>query len=153
MIALGLTWKRLPAAKLEQIKPTPKPSVCFVTETLIDLCMPSTLISGGPLLTLLCSVRARHSLRLLVGVADWCVSRLVRLKWCRKILTASSRSRESVDLPLTCDPSPSLITIAFRSSEVRCLLFFLDPYGYTEPLSMFIVFLRELLMFSPHVIV
>ena len=30
----------------------------------------------------------------------------------------SMQSRESVDLPLTCHPSPSLVTFAFRSSEV-----------------------------------
>ena len=34
----------------------------------------------------------------------------------------SKQSRESVDLPLTCHPSPCLITFAFRSSEVRRLL-------------------------------
>ena len=32
------------------------------------------------------------------------------------------QSRESVDLPLSCQPSPSLITYAHRSSEVRPLL-------------------------------
>ena len=31
----------------------------------------------------------------------------------------SQQSREAVDLPLTCHPSPSLTTFAFRSSEVR----------------------------------
>ena len=41
------------------------------------------------------------------------------------------QSRESVDLPLTCQchPSPSLTSIAFRWSEVRHLLLDLDPYG------------------------
>ena len=34
----------------------------------------------------------------------------------------SKPSREAVDLPLTCHPSPSLTTFAFRSSEVRRLL-------------------------------
>ena len=34
----------------------------------------------------------------------------------------SKQSREAVDLPLTCHPSPSLTTFAFRSSEVRRLL-------------------------------
>ena len=34
----------------------------------------------------------------------------------------SKQSRESVDLPLTCHPSPSLVTFAFRSDEVRRLL-------------------------------
>ena len=31
----------------------------------------------------------------------------------------SKQSREAVDLPLTCHPSPSLTTFAFKSSEVR----------------------------------
>ena len=39
------------------------------------------------------------------------------------------QSRESVDLPLTCHPSLSLTSFSFRSSEVRCLLLDLDPYG------------------------
>ena len=36
-------------------------------------------ISGGILLSLRCSARVRHCLRLLVGVVDWCASLLVRL--------------------------------------------------------------------------
>ena len=39
----------------------------------------------------------------------------------------SKQSREAVDLPLTCHPSPSLTTFAFRSSEVRHLLLRLGP--------------------------
>ena len=38
----------------------------------------------------------------------------------------SKQSRESVDLLVTCHPSPSLITFAFRSSEVKHLLLELD---------------------------
>ena len=41
----------------------------------------------------------------------------------------SQQTREVLDLPLTCHPSPSLTTSAFRSSEVRRLLLDLDPYG------------------------
>ena len=62
------------------------------------------------------------------------------------------RSRESVDLPLTCHPSPCLISFAFRSSEVRRLLFDLDPYGSSDPLGMFPLF-PQLLMFWPPVLV
>ena len=47
----------------------------------------------------------------------------------------SKQSREAVDLPLTCHPSPSLTTFAFRSSEVRLLLLDLDPSGGTDPLG------------------
>ena len=49
----------------------------------------------------------------------------------------SKLSREAVDLPLTCHPSPSLTTFEFRSSEVRHLFLYLDPYGGTDPLGMF----------------
>ena len=57
------------------------------------------------------------------------------------------QSKESVDLPLTCHPSPSLVTSAFRSSEVRRLLLKMDLCGGTDPLGMFPLFSRELLMF------
>ena len=43
------------------------------------------------------------------------------------------QSRESVDLLVTCHPSSSLITFAFRSSEINHLLLYLDPYGGTDP--------------------
>ena len=55
----------------------------------------------------------------------------------------SKQSREAVDLPLTCHPSPSSTTFAFRSSEVRRLLLDLDPYGGTDPLGMFRLFLKR----------
>ena len=55
----------------------------------------------------------------------------------------SKQSREAVDLPLTCHPSPSLTTFAFRSREVRLLLLDLDPYGGTVPLGMFPVLLKR----------
>ena len=55
----------------------------------------------------------------------------------------NKQCREAVDLPLTCHPSPSLTTFAFRSREVRRLLLDLDPYGGTDPLGMFAVFLKR----------
>ena len=61
----------------------------------------------------------------------------------------SQQSREAVDLPLACHPSLSLTTFAFRSSEVMRLLLDLDPYGGTDTLGMFPLFLRELLMLWP----
>ena len=63
----------------------------------------------------------------------------------------SKQSRESVDLPVTCHPSPGLITFAFRSSEVKRLLLDLDPYGGTDLLGMFPLFLKRMLMFWLHV--
>ena len=64
----------------------------------------------------------------------------------------SNQSREFVDLLLSCHLSPKLTTFAFRSSKVRRLLLDLDPYGGTDPLGMFSIFLRELLMFWPPVL-
>ena len=55
----------------------------------------------------------------------------------------SKQSRVSVDLLVTCHPSPSLITFAFRSSEVKRLLLDLDPYGGTDHLGMFHIFLKR----------
>ena len=55
----------------------------------------------------------------------------------------SKQSRESVDLRVTCHPSLSSITFAFRSSKVKCLQLDLDPYGDTDPLGMFPLFLKR----------
>ena len=55
----------------------------------------------------------------------------------------SKQSREAVDLPLTCHPYPSLTTFTFRSREVSRLLLDLDPYGGTDPLGMFPLFLKR----------
>ena len=52
------------------------------------------------------------------------------------------QSRESVDLPITCHPSWSLTSFAFRSSEVRRLLLDFDPYGGSYSLGMFPLFLK-----------
>ena len=51
--------------------------------------------------------------------------------------------RESVDQPLTCHPSQSLTSFALRSSEVWRLLLDLDPYGGSDPLGMFPLFLKR----------
>ena len=55
----------------------------------------------------------------------------------------SKLPRESVDLLFTWHPSPSFITIAFRSNEVRHLLFNLDPYSGSDPLGMFLCSFSE----------
>ena len=57
------------------------------------------------------------------------------------------QSRESVDLPLTCHPSPSLTSFAFRSSEVRHILLDLEPLDPLTHWVCFLFFLRKLLMF------
>ena len=51
--------------------------------------------------------------------------------------------RESVDLPLTCNLSPSLSSFAFRSSEIRRLLLDSDSYGGSDPLGMFPLFFKR----------
>ena len=55
----------------------------------------------------------------------------------------SEQSRDAVDLQLTCHPSPRFTTFALRSSVVRRLLKDLDPYGGTDPLGMFPLFLKR----------
>ena len=53
------------------------------------------------------------------------------------------QSRESVDLQHTCHPSPRFKTFYFWSSEVWRLLLDLDPYGGTNILGMFPLFLKR----------
>ena len=55
----------------------------------------------------------------------------------------SKQSMEAVDLQLTCHSFPSLTIFAFRSSEVRHLLLELYPYGGSDPLYMFPLFLKK----------
>ena len=53
------------------------------------------------------------------------------------------QSSEHVDLLVTCQPSPSLITFAFTLD--------LDPYGGTDPLGMFPLFLKRMAdVLAPH---
>ena len=54
----------------------------------------------------------------------------------------SKQPMEAVDLR-PCHPSPCLITYDFRSRAVRRLLLDLDPYGGTDPLGMFPLFLKR----------
>ena len=61
------------------------------------------------------------------------------------------QSKESVDLPHTCHPSPRLTSFAFRSTEVRDLLLDLDPYGGSDRLGMFPLFLKRTAdVLAPH---
>ena len=74
-------------------------------------------------------------------VVDWCVS--VGKAYLLSDHFDCKQSREADDLPLTCHPSHSHTTFAFRSSEERHLLLDLDPYGCTDPLCMFPLFLKR----------
>ena len=53
------------------------------------------------------------------------------------------QSWESVNLLLKCHLSASLITFAFRSREIRRVILDLDPYGGTDPLTIFPLFLKR----------
>ena len=64
-------------------------------------------------------------------------------KYCSSERILGRKTREAVDLPLTCHPSPSLTTFEFRSSEVRRLLLDLDPCSGIDPLGMFPLFLKR----------
>ena len=76
--------------KWELMKPARRPGVRLRSETGMFLCMPSPLISGGPLLSLLCSAEFVISFVLLVGGVDSCASCLVRLICCQLTLIARS---------------------------------------------------------------
>ena len=54
----------------------------------------------------------------------------------------SKQSRDAVDLSLTCHPPSSLTTFAM-SREVSRLQLDLDPYGGTDPVGMFPLFLKR----------
>ena len=96
------------------------------------LWMPSPLISAAPLISVLCLAQVHHCPGLFALCR--CTSRLVRLICCHIWQQVVDRV---VEQPLTCHPFPSLITSAFRSSEVRHLLLDWDSYGGTDPLGMF----------------
>ena len=93
VIALGLSVKSLSVVKWELMRPTQRPSASLVPETWMFLWMPSLLISGGPLLSLLCTAWVRHCRPLLVEAVDWCSSRLPKLICSRIILMPSSPGR------------------------------------------------------------
>ena len=69
------------------------------------------------------------------------MSLLVRLICCQVILTASSAGSSLICYSIATH-FPILTTFAFRSSEVRRLLLDLYPYGDTDPLGMFRLFLK-----------
>ena len=75
--------------------------------------------------SLRCSGRVRHYLCSLVRVVDLCES--VGKAHLLSDQFDSKQSGEAVDLPLTCHPSPSFTTFAFRPSKWRHLLLDLDP--------------------------
>ena len=65
----------------------------------------------------------------------------------------SKQSMEAVHLPLTCLPSPSFTTFAFRSREVRPLVLDWTITVVMTYWVCFYLFLRELMMLWPPVLV
>ena len=104
----------------------------------------SPLISGGPLVHSLSS-----ALNPPVSVVGEQVCESVGNAYLLLGNFDSKQSRESVDLPLFCHPSPSLTNFAFMSSEVRRLLLDLDPHGDTDLLYRFPRFLKKVLVLWP----
>ena len=96
---------------------------------------------SSPLISLRCSARVRHGLALVSEGGGLVCESVGKADLMNHF--DSMQSREAVDLSLACNPSPSLITFAFRSREVRRLLLDLDPYGCTNPLGMFNLFLKR----------
>ena len=85
----------------------------------------------------------RSSLPLLVGGGGGLVCKSVGKDDLLSDHFDGTQSRESVDLLLTCHPSPRLTSFSFRSSEVRRFLLNLDPNGGSDPLGMFHLFLKR----------
>ena len=87
LVPSGKSWSTV---KWELMKLTQRLSISIFSETGKFLRVSIPLIVRGPLLSLMCSAKVRHRLCLLVGVVDWCASRLVRLNCCQIILTSTS---------------------------------------------------------------
>ena len=104
--------------------------------------MPSPLIGGGPRFKS-AVFGSSSSLPQHVGGGSGLVCESVGKADMLSDHYRSKQSRESVDLQLNCHPSPSVINIVCRSSETRRLLLELDPYGGTDPLGMFFLFLKR----------
>ena len=125
MITLGLIGKSLPAIKLELMKPTLERGICLVSETDLLMNAQSPTNRRSTLKSAVFGVSS--SLPPLVGVGGGLVCERVGKADVLSNHFDSKLSRESVDLLLTCHPSPSLVTFAFRSTEVRHLFVRLGP--------------------------
>ena len=111
VIALGFTGKSLSTAKWELMKPTRRPSISLMTQT-IFFWIYSPFINGGPLNLKSVVFGSSWSLPLLVGEGGGLVHESVGKNDPLSDQFHSKQSRESVDLPLTCHLSPSLTTFA-----------------------------------------
>ena len=111
------------------MKPSQRSSVGLVTETGMFLSMSSPLISGGSLFKSVV-FRSSSSLPPIVSEGGGLV---------RESVGKADLLSDNFD---SSHPSTSPNTFAFRSSEVRLLLLDLDPYGGTDSLGMYPLFLK-----------
>ena len=113
--------------------------------------MSLTIARGGPMMYMprlcvslpwsrLCSAQVR--IRLFLLLLGWVVV------WSAHF--DGKLSRDPVDLPSPCHPSPSLTTFAFKSRVVKRLLLYLDSYGGTDILGMFPLFLKKTAVVLAH---
>ena len=79
---------------------------------------------------------SNSSLPLLIGAGSCLVCESVGKADMLSANFDGKQSRNPVDLPSTCHPSPSLTTFAFRCWEEKRLLLDLDSYGGTDPSGM-----------------
>ena len=105
--------------------------------------MSSPLISGGPLALKSAVFGTSSSLSPIVNWGGGLMCESVGKADLLSDHFNSKQSMDDVDLMLTCHPFPSLTTFASRLREVRRLLLDLDPYGDTNPLGMFLLFLKR----------
>ena len=138
-----------------------RPSVSLASETGMFLWIPSSLLSNGPLLSLLCTSRVRHCLHLLVVVVDWCVSRLVRLRCCQIemldcLLSNRFDSKQSRAVCWSASHLPSvscLITCAFKIKCGQVSIVILGPLWCHRPSGYVSSFYYENCWFSGHSVV
>ena len=140
VITLGLTGKSLFAVKGEQMKPNRRSSVSLVTETGMFL-VTETVRWWSTLKSVVFGTSS--SLPLLVSEGGGQVCESVGKADLLSDRFDSKQFWNAVDLSLTCHPPPTHTTFAFRSREIRRLLLDLDPYGGTDPLGMFPLFLKR----------
>ena len=110
------------------MKPAHEPSISLVIET--GMFFECSVLSSVVVYSLVCHVQLEF---VITSTCWWMLESVLTFK-ADLLMTHfdSKQSREAVDLPRTCHPSPSLTTFAFRWREVRHLLLDFYPYGGTD---------------------
>ena len=153
MIALGLTGKSLSAVKRKLMKPTRRPRVNLISVRNRDVLMNAQSIHKWGYTLKSAVFGLSSSLAPHVGGGGGSVCESVGKADLLSDYVDGMQSMESVDLPLTCHPSPGLTTFAFRSSEVRRPLLDLDLIRALTHWVCFLFFLRELPIVWPPILV